>query len=85
MQNMLGAIPALGLTWTTCVSHRYFVIKTDSVLTLDDQSDNNSQTNQRVERNSMPIRTVELLFSPLYSRRICTFVIHNEGLQGLDF
>lgn len=72
-----SSIPALGLTWSTCVSHRYTVAKTSFLVHRDTDGveENGSVAGQQK-------RILEIVFSPLYASNACYFYIDGDGLHG---
>jgi hypothetical protein len=72
-----SSIPALGLTWSTCISHRYAVTKTSFSVHRDTDGDEENRSVVSPQK-----RILEIVFSPLYASNACHFYIDSDGLHG---
>lgn len=78
------SIPALGLTWATCVSHRYVISKSDFSLNTTSHYDMTGTVDQQQQLPARQYRRMlELVSSPLYPPAACFFYIDGTGLHGL--
>ena len=74
-------VPALGLAWANCVNTRLFLSRTELAVTSPQcQANNVPQQKAYI----VPLRYMQVVFSPCLPPDICLFVVTQHGLQGVD-
>lgn len=77
-------VPALGLAWANCVNTRLFLSRTEAAVTSPQCQSNNAAFSAPEQAYSMPIRYMQVVFSPCLPPDTCLFVVTQHGLQGVD-
>ena len=74
--------PALGLAWANCINTRIFLSKTDFVIsTTCLQQGRLASVSQPA---TLPLRCMQIVFSPCLPQDSCLYVVSQQGLQGID-
>lgn len=78
-------VPALGLAWANCVNTRLFLSRTE-VAIPGPQCHSNSSAVSVPEHipYSVPLRYMQVVFSPCLPPDTCLFVVTQHGLQGVN-
>lgn len=78
-------VPALGLAWANCVNTRLFLSRTE-VAIPGPQCQANSSAVSVPEHipYSVPLRYMQVVFSPCLPPETCLFVVTQHGLQGVS-
>ena len=78
-------VPALGLAWANCVNTRLFLSRTEvAVASPQCQSNSAAFSNPEHTPYSVPLRYMQVVFSPCLPPDTCLFVVMQHGLQGID-
>ena len=78
-------VPALGLAWANCVNARLFLSRTE-VTIASPQCQMSSSAHSIPEKAPyrVPLRYMQVVFSPCLPPDTCLFVVTQNGLQGID-
>ena len=78
-------VPALGLAWANCVNTRLFLSRTEVAIPGPQCQSNSSAVNgpEHVPY-SVPLRYMQVVFSPCLPPETCLFVVTQHALQGVD-
>ena len=76
-------VPALGLAWANCINTRLFLSRTEvTIASSSCQTDGpQSATTSTV---SLPLRYMQVVFSPCLPQETCLYLVTQSGLQGID-
>ena len=75
--------PALGLAWANCINTRIFLSKTEFIVSTSclQQAPSSHHLLQPV---TLPLRCMQIVFSPCLPQDSCLYVVSQQGLQGVD-
>lgn len=85
MQLMSGGrelVPALGLAWANCINSRIFLSKTDYAVSTSCLQQ--SAQGSLPQPATLPLRCMQVVFSPCLPQDSCFFVVTQHGLEGVD-
>ena len=78
-------VPALGLAWANCVNTRLFLSRTEvTVASPQCQSNSAAFCGPEHKAYSVPLRYMQVVFSPCLPPDTCLFVVTQHGLHGVD-
>lgn len=76
-------VPALGLAWANCVNTRLFLSRTQ--VSISSSQVHLSQDGDSGHAPcSLPLRYMQVVFSPCLPQDTCLYVVTQNGLQGID-
>ena len=76
-------VPALGLAWAHCVNTRLFLSRTE-VAICSSQGQPLHAVVHRDTPGSLPLRYMQVVFSPCMPQDTCLYLVTQCGLQGID-
>ena len=74
--------PALGLAWANCINNRIFLYKTDFVVSTTYLQQGSLPG--LPQPATLPLRCMQVAFSPCLPQDSCLYVVSQQGLQGID-
>lgn len=78
-------VPALGLAWANCINTRLFLSRTEVAIASPQCQSNSAAFNVSEQMPySVPLRYMQVVFSPCLPPDTCLFVVMQHGLQGVD-
>ena len=76
-------VPALGFAWANCVNTRLFMSRTE--LTIPSTFSHTDEQSISVHTPvSLPVRYMQIVFSPCLPQDTCLYVVGQFGLHGID-
>lgn len=85
LQLMSGGqelVPALGLAWANCINTRIFLSRTEYAVSTCCLS--RARHNSLPQPATLPLRCMQVVFSPCLPQHSCLYVVSQSGLQGID-
>lgn len=76
-------VPALGLAWANCVNTRLFLSRTE-VTIADTYCQASNLLPSTTAPASLPLRYMQVVFSPCLPQGTCLYVVTQKGLRGVD-
>ena len=76
-------VPALGLAWANCVNTRLFLSRTE-VTIANPYCQPPQMLPNTTAPASLPLRYMQVVFSPCVPQDTCLYVVAQNGLQGVD-
>ncbi|KAL3154285.1 hypothetical protein ABBQ32_013775 [Trebouxia sp. C0010 RCD-2024] len=78
-------VPALGLAWASCINTRLFLSRTEvAIANPQCQSSRSGLRIPSAASYSVPLRYMQVVFSPCLPPETCLFVVTQSGLQGVN-
>ena len=75
-------VPALGLAWANCINTRIFLSRTEYAVSTCCLS--RARHNSLPQPATLPLRCMQVVFSPCLPQDSCLYVVSQSGLQGID-
>ena len=85
LQLMSGGrelVPALGLAWANCINTRIFFSKTEYAVSTCCLS--RAENSSLPQPATLPLRCMQVVFSPCLPQDSCLYIVSQSGLQGID-
>ena len=83
LSNGQELVPALGLAWANCVNTRIFLSKTDFAVSTHCLAP--VQAHSSIPQPAtLPLRCMQVVFSPCLPPDSCLYVVSQGGLQGVN-
>lgn len=83
MSNGRELVPALGLAWANCVNTRIFLSKTDFAVSTHCLAQ--AQQDRSIPQPAtLPLRCMQVVFSPCLPQDSCLYVVSQGGLEGIN-
>ncbi len=77
-------VPALGLAWANCVNARLFLSRTEVTIASSYWQNSCDVTRSGSAPPSLPLRYMQVVFSPCLPQDTCLYVVTQTGLKGVD-
>ncbi len=77
-------MPALGLAWANCVNARLFLSRTEVTIASSYWQNACDVTRSGSAPPSLPLRYMQVVFSPCLPQDTCLYVVTQTGLKGVD-
>lgn len=75
-------VPALGLAWANCINTRIFLSKTEYAVSTSCLK--HTQYSRLPQPATLPLRCMQVVFSPCLPQDSCFYVVNHHGLEGID-
>ncbi len=77
-------VPALGLAWANCVNARLFLSRTEVTIANSYWQNSCDLMRSGSVPPSLPLRYMQVVFSPYLPQDTCLYVVTQTGLKGVD-
>ncbi|DBB06653.1 TPA: DNA repair protein rhp57 [Trebouxia sp. C0004] len=77
-------VPALGLAWANCVNARLFLSRTEVTIASSCWQSSCDLIRNGSTPPSLPLRYMQVVFSPCLPQDTCLYVVTQTGLKGVD-
>jgi len=77
-------VPALGLAWANCVNARLFLSRTEVTIASSYWQNSCDVARSGSAPPSLPLRYMQVVFSPCLPQDTCLYVVTQTGLKGVD-
>lgn len=77
-------VPALGLAWANCVNARLFLSRTEVTIASSYWQNSCDAARSGSAPPSLPLRYMQVVFSPCLPQDTCLYVVTQTGVKGVD-
>lgn len=77
-------VPALGLAWANCVNARLFLSRTEVTIASSCWQTSCDLMKSSSAPPSLPLRYMQVVFSPCLPQDTCLYIVTQTGLKGMD-